>query len=354
MKTFLITGGAGFVGSNFALMLKEHFENIRVIAFDNLKRRGSELNIPRLKKLGIEFLHGDIRNKEDLMTLPKIDTILECSAEPSVLAGIGSSPEYLINTNLIGTINCLELARRDKSDFIFFSTSRVYPIKTINSLKFSETNTRFELDDEQEIPGASRQGYSEDFPLQGTRSIYGATKLASELILQEYIDIYGIRGVINRCGVLTGSWQMGKVDQGVIVFWAANHVYEKPLSYIGYGGTGKQVRDILHVKDLFNLLKLQMGSLDSLNGQILNVGGGREISISLNELTNICQYISNTKVPIRSIVEDRVADIRIYLTDNQKVTRLTGWKPQISVTEILEEIIRWIQDNKELLRPIFG
>ncbi len=172
--------------------------------------------------------------------------------------------------------------------------------------------------------------------------------------MQEYIDVYGIRGIINRCGVLTGSWQMGKVDQGVIVFWAANHVYEKPLSYIGYGGTGKQVRDILHVKDLFDLLTIQLKDLNSLNGQILNVGGGRQVSISLYELTDICQKITNKKVSIRNIVEDRAADIRIYLTDNQKVTSLTGWKPQISVINIMDEIIRWIQDNKELLRPIFG
>ena len=201
MKTILITGGAGFVGSNLALLLKEQDSNQRIICLDNLKRRGSEFNLDRLKKFGIEFIHGDIRVKEDLFQLPKIDSIIECSAEPSVLAGIGGSPEYLIQTNLLGTIHCLELARRDHSDILFLSTSRVYPIQTINALNYIETQTRFELTDIQTIQGASNNGLTEKFPLDGTRSLYGTTKLSSELFIQEYIDVYGIRGIINRWSI---------------------------------------------------------------------------------------------------------------------------------------------------------
>lgn len=354
MKTYLITGGAGFVGSNLAILLKSYFTNVRIICLDNLKRRGSELNLPRLKNFGIEFVHGDIRNKEDLFSLPKIDTIIECSAEPSVLAGINSSPDYLIQTNLIGTLNCLEFARRDKSDFIFLSTSRVYPIQTINSLNFKETETRFEIEDQQIISGASSKGYSEEFPLNGTRSLYGTTKLASELFIQEYIDVYGLRGIINRCGVLTGPWQMGKVDQGVIVFWIANHIFNKPLSYFGFGGEGKQVRDILHVNDLFELLLIQLQSIQSLNGQVFNVGGGYDVSTSLCELTSICQKLTNQKILIQKVKEDRVADIRVYITDNTKITNTIGWKPKINVESILSEIVEWIYTNKESLKNILG
>ena len=354
MKTILITGGAGFVGSNLALLLKEQYSNQRIICLDNLKRRGSEFNLDRLKKFGIEFIHGDIRLKEDLFQLPKIDSIIECSAEPSVLAGIGESPEYLIQTNLLGTIHCLELARRDHSDILFLSTSRVYPIQTINALNYIETQTRFELTDIQTIQGASNNGLTEKFPLDGIRSLYGTTKLSSELFIQEYIDVYGIRGIINRCGVLTGPWQMGKVDQGVIVFWAANHIYNKQLSYFGYGGEGKQVRDILHIKDLFNLIQIQLKNIDSLNGMIFNVGGGRKISTSLYELTEICSKLTSKSMQINKVKEDRISDIRIYITDNSHVKNSTGWEPIISVNLIMEEIIQWITDNKDLLRPIFG
>ena len=126
-STYLVVGGAGFVGSSLAIAFKRDYENIRVICLDNLKRRGSELNIPRLLVHGIDFVHGDVRNKEDLKGFQDIDVILDCSAEPSVLAGQGSSCDYVIGTNLYGTINCLEVARASRADFVFLSTSRVYP-----------------------------------------------------------------------------------------------------------------------------------------------------------------------------------------------------------------------------------
>ncbi len=354
MKSLLITGGSGFVGSNLAVYFREHFPDLRIICFDNLKRRGSELNLPRLKKLGIEFVHGDIRNKEDLFSLPDIDLILECSAEPSVLAGRDGSPDYLINTNLFGTVNCLELARRSKSGLIFLSTSRVYPIASLNSLDYTETESRFELNDSQKIPGASSKGYTEEFPLTGARSLYGATKLASELLIEEYRDTFGLKTIINRCGVLTGPWQMGKVDQGVITFWIAAHLFGNSLKYFGYGGEGKQVRDILHVRDLFSLLLIQISKLDSLSGEVFNVGGGREVSLSLKELTQICRGVTGKSVSISSVPQDREADIRIYLTDNSKVSNLTGWEPKIKANEIIEDISKWINENIQELKPILG
>jgi len=354
MKTYLITGGAGFVGSNLAIEFKNNKQNVRVVALDNLKRRGSELNIKRLAENGVEFIHGDIRNREDLEAVGNVDIIIECSAEPSVLAGLNSSPDYLLNTNLLGTINCLEFARKCDADFVFLSTSRVYPVKTINSLNFTETPTGFELSEEQVVVGASSKGFTEDFTLNGTRTLYGTTKLASELIIQEYIEIYGLRAIINRCGVLTGNWQMGKVDQGVIVLWVARHYYQQSLNYIGYGGKGKQVRDILHIKDLYRLLEIQINDIESHSGEIYNVGGGLERSISLCELTELCQKCTGNKVAIASIPEDRAGDIRIYITDNSKVTEKTGWKPEIAVEQIIEEIYDWIKDNSEQLRPILA
>lgn len=351
-KNILITGGAGFVGSSMALQLKAKYPAYEIYVLDNLKRRGSELNIPRLKAVGIHFLHGDIRNKEDFDGLPKIDCILEASAEPSVLAGIDSTPDYLINTNLSGTINCLNFATKNKSDFIFLSTSRIYPIETIESIRYTETATRFEIAEEQTIKGFSVNGISEEFPLDKYRSLYGTTKLASELFIQEYKQFFGLRTLINRCGVLTGPWQMGKIDQGVVVLWLARHFWKQPLSYIGYGGTGKQVRDMLHTDDLFRLIDWQMHHLDAINGEVFNVGGGTEISLSLREMTALCEKITGNTIPIQQVPENRTADIRIYITDNSKVTDMTGWKPQILPEQIFSEIYTWIKENEQQLAAI--
>lgn len=351
-KNILITGGAGFVGSSMALLLKTKYPAYEIYVLDNLKRRGSELNIPRLKAAGIHFIHGDIRNKEDFDGLPVIDCVLEASAEPSVLAGINSTPDYLINTNLSGTINCLNFATKNKSDFIFLSTSRIYPIERIESIAFEETATRFKISEQQHFSGISKDGLSEKFPLDGYRSLYGTTKLASEYFIQEYKQFFGLRTVINRCGVLTGPWQMGKIDQGVVVLWVARHFWKQPLSYIGYGGTGKQVRDMLHTDDLFSLIDWQMHHLEEINGEIFNVGGGTEISLSLNEMTDLCEKITGNKINIQQVTENRTADIRIYITDNSKVTARTGWKPQISAEQIFRQIYSWIQENESQLSGI--
>jgi CDP-paratose 2-epimerase len=352
MKKILVTGGAGFVGSCLAIKLKEQHDNVQVIAMDNLKRRGSELNLPRLRKFGVDFVHGDIRNLDDMLSIGEVNTILECSAEPSVLAGYGESPSYLLQTNLCGTINCLEVARRYKSDFVFLSTSRVYPIKTINELKYTTAETRFELKTEQEFIGVTKDGFNERFPLDGIRSLYGATKLCSEYLIQEYTTMYGIRSVINRCGVLTGPWQMGKVDQGVIVLWVARHFFGEALTYLGYGGNGKQVRDILHVDDLYRLIDLELSNMGEHNGTIYNVGGGNRVSVSLKELTEMCQKVVGRCVPISSIAKNRIADIPYYISDCSKVFEKTGWGPKITTEEIIQEIFSWINDNKKELKPI--
>jgi CDP-paratose 2-epimerase len=354
MKRLLITGGAGFVGSSLAILFKQAYPDMEVIAFDNLKRRGSELSLVRLRENGVCFVHGDVRSKDDLFYLPKIDIIIDCAAEPSVLAGNDGNPEPVIGTNLFGTINSLELARRDNALFLFLSTSRVYPVEFINSLNITEKTTRFELSDNQTIPGAGHMGISEDFPVTGIRSLYGATKLASELIIQEYMDTYSLHGVINRCGIIAGPWQMGKIDQGVMVYWAASHIFGKKLRYFGYGGSGKQVRDILHIRDLFALLTLQINSITLCDKNIFTVGGGYSNSISLWELSALCRHISGCSVPIESLPEERQNDIKIYISDTSKVTAMLGWKPTLSPEAVLAEIIAWIVAHKTVLEPILA
>ncbi len=353
-KNILITGGAGFVGSSLAFELKANYPQYEIYCLDNLKRKGSELNVARLGKAGIHFVHGDIRNKEDFDVLPKIDSIIEASAEPSVLAGLNGSPDYLMNTNLFGTVNCLNFAVKNKSDFIFLSTSRIYPIKTIETLNFDEADTRFVLSEKQAVSGASEKGIAEGFPLTGARSLYGTTKLASELIIEEYREFFGLKTVINRCGVLTGPWQMGKVDQGVMVLWIAKHYFKKELAYIGYGGSGKQTRDMMHVKDLYRLIDWQLHHIDEINGETFNAGGGVQVSTSLQELTAICQKVTGNIIHIKKVKENRPADIKLYVTDNTKVTQKTGWKPEIGIEQIVEEITAWLKEHEEALKPILS
>lgn len=352
MRNILITGGAGFVGSNLGQYWKRDFPEDHVTALDNLKRRGSELLLPRLKKCGIQFVHGDIRNREDLESLGEVDIILECSAEPSVQAGYQGTPRYLINTNLSGTLNCLEFARERGARFVFLSTSRVYPINPIRRLPLEENEGRFFLPPGKKGPGWSERGIAADFPLEGVRSLYGATKLSSELFIQEYVSMYGMEAIVNRCGVLTGPWQMGKVDQGFVTLWASQFLYGGRLSYIGFEGRGKQVRDILHVSDLHELLKIQLKDIPRYSGRTFNVGGGAGNSLSLLELSRFCSSLSKKSLEIDSTSDTHPADIPYYVSDNSLVTSETGWSPKKTIENILEEIFQWLKDYRPQLEDL--
>jgi len=350
-ERILVTGGAGFVGSSVALALKRSHPRTQVTAFDNLHRRGSELNLGRLREAGVEFAHGDIRSLTDLITLPEPpDLIVECSAEPSAQAGYGGSPEYLIDTNLSGCYHCLELARRVHCDFVFISTSRVYPYRRLNELVYHEGPERFHLSAEQPVAGASGLGVSEEFPLDGPRSLYGMTKLAGELMVAEYADAYGIRCLIDRCGLLTGPWQMAKADQGVIALWMAAHYFRRNLSYIGFDGSGRQVRDFLHIDDFCELLLAQIASFETYQGRLFNVGGGPEFSLSLKETTRLCEEITGNRLSIAPVAQTRPADVRIYLTDYRRLTAVNGWHPRRDARTTLADIFNWIRGAEAEVR----
>lgn len=352
MSKIVVTGGAGFVGSTLCLKLKEKYPIYEIVAFDNLKRRGSELNLSDFQKAGIPFIHGDIRNNEDLNALGQFDVLIEASAEPSVTAGLDSDPTYVINNNLYGSINCFNACLKNNAKLIFLSTSRVYPIDCIENANFKEETTRFVFDEIQTTIGISHKGISEKLSLEGARSFYGTTKLASELFIQEYAAFYGLKAAITRFGVIAGPRQMGKTDQGVVTLWTAKHYWNQSLKYIGYGGTGKQVRDILHVDDLVDLVDLQIHQIEKFIGKIYNVGGGLENSASLFEMTAICERITGNKIKIDGIVETRTADLRIYITDNTRIENEIGWKPKKSVETIFQDIYNWINKNENQLENI--
>ncbi len=167
------------MGSALAGLFKKTYPRGRIVAFDNLKRRGSEINLARFKRIGVEFIHGDVRIKDDLWALPdRFDALIEASAEPSVAAGINGDPNYALQTNLAGTLNCLEFARRRAGAFVFLSTSRVYSMDPLQSLLLKESRSRYDIAPRQKCPGASARGIAENFPTHLPRSIYGATKLS--------------------------------------------------------------------------------------------------------------------------------------------------------------------------------
>lgn len=353
MERILITGGAGFAGASLAMAFKRNQPHADVIAFDNLHRRGSELNLPKLRNAGVDFVHGDVRSADDLRGVKQPDLIIECSAEPSAQAGYDGSPAYLIETNLTGCFNCLELARVSNAAFVFLSTSRVYPYGRLNALRFVEDATRYSLTRDQDSPGASAAGIAEDFPLDGPRSLYGMTKLAAELMVAEYGDAYGLRYVIDRCGLLTGPGQMAKSDQGVIVLWMAAHYFKKDLAYIGFDASGKQVRDFLHVDDLVDVVYEQACQLDRFNGRLFNIGGGGAHSLSLLELTALCEEITGNRIRFAREAQNRPADIRIYITDSRRYSNAVSWRPSRDARATLSSIYDWIRTEESSLGQIF-
>jgi CDP-paratose 2-epimerase len=346
----LVTGGAGFVGANVAVGMASRHPDWELVAMDNLRRRGAELNLARLREAGVAFAHGDVRIRDDLLSIEPVQAIVECSAEPSVLAGISGSPDYVIDSNLLGAYNCLELARRDSAAFVFLSTSRVYPVEALRSLNVREADTRLELGEEQPVPGASAAGIAESFPLMGARTLYGATKLAAELLIEEYRTAFRLSAVINRCGVVAGPWQMGKVDQGVFTYWMLAHHFRRPLQYIGFGGHGKQVRDLLHVDDLLDLLDDQLQRPAAWDGAVLNVGGGAECSLSLLETTALCEEITGTRLRIAGDRETRPGDVPVYISDCCALFARTNWRPVRRPRQILSDIHSWISEHETEVR----
>jgi CDP-paratose 2-epimerase len=182
--------------------------------------------------------------------------------------------------------------------------------------------------------------------------MYGATKLASELLVQEYNDMYGLRGFVDRCGVIAGAWQMGKVEQGVVSLWVAKHLWPGELAYLGFGGAGKQVRDLLSVDDLYRLVALQMKAMDSINGQVFNVGGGANFSVSLLELTELCQQLTGNRVTIGSVEETREGDVPYYVSDCRLLQKYIDWEPSKSPQDIVLDVFHWLVANESSVRPI--
>ena len=352
MARILITGGCGFIGSNLAVAFRQ--QGARVVVFDNLSRRGSEILLRRVQEAGAEFVRGDIRHPADLEQVAgPVDLLIECSAEPSVLVGVnGDDAEFMVQNNLVGSLHCFEFARKRRAPVIFLSTSRVYPYDALNRQEYREEATRFVP--ARESAGFGPAGVGVDFPLQGARSLYGATKLASEIMLQEYSHQYDLPAVIDRCGVVAGPWQLGKQDQGVFTHWLVSHRLNRPLAYIGFGGQGKQVRDLLHIDDPVELVLLQSRRIAEFRGDVFPAGGSTFSNLSLREATELCQAITGRRLPMTAQPENRPADVAWFITDNRPTTARLGWRPTRSAETILRDIHAWLEAHPDLEAALFG
>jgi CDP-paratose 2-epimerase len=335
----IITGGCGFIGSNLCVFLKK--KNFQVISIDNLSKPYSFFNEKRLSKNNIRNLRIDISRTPSLSTVKfKADIVIDCCAEPAVEIS-KSNPRKVFDNNLVTTINILDKVKKDKSKIIFLSSSRIFAIKKSYDLfkNFKKKNKSFLFNEKTEI--------------SGPKTIYGFSKIASEFLIEEYSYAYGINYIINRLGVISGQWQFGKVEQGLVSLWMWGHMNKKKLVYKGYGANGSQVRDVLFIDDLNTLIFKQINKFKSVSNQLFCVGGGLNNSFSLKQLTRFCQTITGNKVIINQDKKTSRYDIPFYVTDNKKVSKIYNWKPLVNLNKGLSDMLCWMKKNKNVLKNFF-
>jgi CDP-paratose 2-epimerase len=353
----LVTGICGFVGSTLAKCFLEMFEGIEILGIDSLIRPGSELNRGSLQKFGCKIIHGDVRTRSDLDQLPPVDWVIDAAANPSVAAGIDGavSSRQLVEHNLLGTINVLEYCRRSSAGLILLSTSRVYSIPVLGSLPLSRIGIRFAPDTTGILPtGISAEGISEKFSTTAPISLYGATKLSSEILALEYGRTFQFPVWINRCGVLAGAGQFGIAKQGIFSFWIHAWRTRRRLCYLGFGGSGFQVRDALHPRDLAALVAGQLADGDTQGmDRIWNIGGGLVNSMSLAELSAWCGRRINQR-QVEQHADLRPFDVPWIVMNAALAKTRWGWRPAMRLEEILEEIADHAEKHPEWLQTCDG
>jgi len=347
----LVTGICGFVGNAIAECLLEAHAGLAITGLDNLMRPGSELNRARLRKLGIAMRHGDLRAASDFESLDAADWVIDAAASPSVLAGTqaGFSSRQLFEHNLAGLVNVLEYAKAAQAGLVLLSSSRVYSIGALRSLPFQSAGDAFELDSSAELPpGVSCAGVGVGFPTSPPVSLYGSMKLAAECVALEYGAAFGFPVWVDRCGVLAGAGQFGTPDQGIFSYWINAHLRRRPLRYIGFDGTGKQVRDLSHPRDLAGLLDAQMRSGRAGGQRIYTVGGGPDSAMSLAQLTAWCDDRFGGHAP-EAERRPRPYDIPWMVMDSADAGRDFGWRPRMARDAVLEEIAAHAERHPEWL-----
>lgn len=347
----LITGICGFVGSSLARFFLETGKGYSVAGVDNLMRPGSEMNRRRLRDLGVEFHHGDIRAASDFEGLPRADWVIDAAANPSVLAGTqgGFSSRQLFEHNLSALVNVLEYCKACSAGLVLLSSSRVYSIPALVSLPLLDAPNSFRLDPAADLPkGASERGIGVEFSTQAPVSLYGGMKLAAEAVALEYGAAFDFPVWIDRCGVLAGAGQFGTSGQGVFSYWINAHLRRRPLRYIGFGGAGKQVRDAFHPRDLGALIDRQIGSGRVAGQRVYTSGGGPANSMSLAELTAWCDRRFGVHQPDVDS-RPRPFDVPWLVLDSHDAERDFDWRVETSLEDLLSEIAFHAESNPDWL-----
>lgn len=340
MKKALVTGGAGFIGSNLTShLLKNSWE---VIVFDNLSRRGVEKNLvwllqpPNAKNLQIEV--KDVRDFEALKeAVGKTDVVFHLAAQVAVTTSF-LNPREDFEINALGSFNVLEAVRQTKHRpiVIFSSTNKVYG--AMGKIKVKKGRRRYSYLD---FPN----GIDEDYPLD-FHSPYGCSNGVADQYTRDYYRMYGIPTVVFRQSCIYGPRQMGVEDQGWVAHLAILAHHSKPITIYG---DGKQVRDLLYIDDLIGVYMQAVKKIEKVAGQVYNVGGGRENSLSLLEYIDLLEKKIKRKIKIK-YGQWRPGDQKVFISNNGKARKELGWEPKISFEKGVGNLLDWIGENEDLFR----
>lgn len=332
-----MTGGLGFIGSAVAEWAASR--DMRVIVVDNNYRAEGRVNALRLSLAGVEIVHGDIRHKSTWRRIDMVDAVVHCASEPAV-TGI-NSPEawYSAEVNTLGTIRMLQWAANRARIVLLFSTSRVYSMRELRKLELREGEFRFELGEDFSRRGITEEGLGIDFSTEYPGSLYGASKLSAEALVQDWADETGAVAHINRCGVVTGPGQFGSPRQGFFQYFVEACRSEAQVTFRGWGGTGKQVRDVLYINDLLSLIEIQLSDKGAHGAASKwNVSGGVGNSLSLKELVGDLEEKSGKKMNISDSSDTAKHDPAWLILDSSETRRAFGWQPQFNIKKIIEDM----------------
>lgn len=328
---YIIFGGCGFIGSNVALKLADEFGAHCVTVVDNISRLGVEHNLLDVQCAGIKVIRKDVVHTtyEDLC-LNKNDkfVFLDFAANPAVTAGCekGSVTE-LINDNFLGVGHIIELCKQCDSRLLFLSSSRIIPLVLLKSYKLNVYNQRFK-------PNDQAGEFDINSSLNGKKTFYGALKLSAEKLIEEAGFISGLNFKILRPGVIAGPRQMGASEQGFVSLWARNILQKKPIKYFGYQNFGYQVRDILHIDDIVSVI-ISICTADNFDSTSEFIGGGIPNSVSLCELTSLCEEISGET----AIVEKCDTNEHVYDAPYIVIPQSTLLKNSVTNVKSTREIV---------------
>ncbi len=336
---YFITGGAGFIGSNYVARLLERGE--RVTVYDNLSRAGAERNLAWLRSRfgpnAFTLIRGDVRDADLLASsLGDADVVVHLAAQVAVTTSV-EDPRTDFEINALGTFNVLEAVRQSpkRPMVIYASTNKVYG--GMEDVKIVEEQTRYRYAD---LPFGVPESQPLDF-----HSPYGCSKGAGDQYVRDYARIYGIPTVVFRQSCIYGLRQFGIEDQGWVAWFVIAAVTGRPITIYG---DGKQVRDVLFVNDLLNAYDAAVARRDEVAGEVFNIGGGPQNTISIwREFAPLLEKALGRSVPV-SYGDWRPGDQRVYISDIRKAERLLGWKPRIGVEEGITRLVEWVKANKSL------